>query len=128
MDDSIEYKTLESDGSDVIALTVHGKLTGDDMAGLIERLTKIQQAGRKARLYVDLSGYAGYELLFVREKLANMRTLWKAIEKCAYVVDKAWMATMIPLIDAVTPMHLRAFGSDQEPEARAWLLSDRDEG
>ena len=30
---------------------------------------------------------------------------------------------MIGLVNAVTPMHLRAFGSDQDAEARAWVLS-----
>ena len=36
-------------------LVVRGKLTGDDMAGLIASLKEIHQAGHKARLYVDLS-------------------------------------------------------------------------
>ena len=44
-----------------------------------------------------------------------------------YVIDiPSWapqMATMIGLVDAVTPMHLRAFGSDQYADARAWVLS-----
>ncbi len=41
----------------------------------------------------------------------------------SYVLDWAWMSKMIGLVDAVTPMHLRAFGHNQNEEARAWLLS-----
>ena len=117
------FVDLGTDDADVVGMKVTGKATAETISDLVERLEAIQRAGKKARLYLDLTAYDGYDLGVVKEKLAHMGTLWNGIERCAYVVDKGWMATMIGLVDAVTPMHLRAFGSDQEAEARAWVLS-----
>ena len=118
-----EFVDLGTDDLNVIALKVTGKATADTISELVARIEQIQAAGQKARLYLDLTAYDGYDLGVVKEKLAHMTTLWSGIERCAYIVDRGWMATMIGLVDAVTPMHLRAFGSDQDAEARAWVLS-----
>lgn len=123
MSSHVEYIDLGAEDPAIIALAVRGKITGDDMAALIKKIELIREHGHKARLYLDLSDYTGYELPVVREKLMHMGTLWGGIEKCAYVVDKTWMSTMIGLIDAVTPMHLRAFSTDQDAEARAWVTA-----
>ena len=123
MNESLQFLDLGSDDPTVVGLAIHGKLTGADMAQLIEVLERIRADGHKARLYVDLTDYQGYELPVVREKLAHMGTLWHGIERCAYLVDKGWMTTAIGLVDAVTPMHLRAFTSDHAAEARAWLMA-----
>lgn len=53
-----------------------------------------------------------------------MRTLWSTVSKCAYVVDAGWIKNRVPLFDAVTPMHLRAFGHDEAEGAQAWILAD----
>jgi hypothetical protein len=118
-----EFVDLGTDDASVIGMKVTGKATAETISNLVERLEQIKGAGKKARLYIDLTAYEGYDLGMVKEKLAHIVTLWSGIERCAYVVDKAWMATMIGLVDAVTPMHLRAFGSDHDAEARAWVLS-----
>lgn len=118
-----EFVDLGTNEPSVVGMKVTGKATAETISELVERLEQIQGAGKKARLYIDLTAYDGYDLGVVKEKLAHMGTLWSGIERCAYVVDKGWMATMIGLVDAVTPMHLRAFGSDQDADARAWVLS-----
>lgn len=123
MSSGIEYLDLGAEDPAVIALAVRGKITGDDMAALIEKIEIVREQGHKARLYLDLSEYTGYELPVVREKLMHMGTLWGGIEKCAYLVDKAWMTQMIGLVDAVTPMHLQAYSTDQGADARAWVMS-----
>ena len=126
MSSSIEYIDLGAEDPAVIGLAVHGKITGDDMAALIQKIQTVQEQGKKARLYIDLSEYSGYELPVVREKLAHIGTLWGGISKCAYVVDKAWMTNMIGLVDAVTPMHLKAYSIEDAADARAWVAA-RDE-
>lgn len=119
----LEFIDLGTDDPNVIGLKATGKATAEDITRLVERLDNIQASGHKARLYLDLTGYQGYELPVVKEKLAHMGTFWSSIDRCAYVVDNAWMSTVIGLIDAVTPMHLRAFGTDQDTEARSWVIS-----
>ena len=122
MNKNTEFVDLGTNDTNVIGLKVVGKANADTITELVERLENIKASGHKARIYLDLSEYEGFELSLVKEKLAHVSTLWSSIERCAYVVDKSWMATAIGLVDAVTPMHLQAFSGDQDAEARAWVL------
>jgi hypothetical protein len=126
MTSGLRFIDMGVDDPDVIALAAQGKITGDDMARLIEALETRMAQGHKARLYIDLSEYTGYELPVVKQKLSHMGTLWNGIAKCAYVVDKGWMTKAIGLVDAITPMHLRAFTADERAAARAWILAPDD--
>lgn len=123
MTDRTEFLDLGTDDASVIGMRVTGKATAETITNLVERLEQINGGGKKVRLYLDLTDYDGSDLGVVKEKLAHMATLCSGIERCAYVVDTGWIATMIGLVDAVTPMHLRAFDSDHDAEARAWVLS-----
>ena len=120
-----EFIDLGSDDPRVIAMRITGKLQAEAITELVERLEAVSSTGQKSLLYIDLVTFEGYELAVVREKLAHIRILWNGIERCAYVLDLAWLSKMIGLVDAVTPMHLRAFGHDEDEEARAWLLSGK---
>ncbi len=123
MDSGFEFIDLGTDNPSVIAMRITGRLHAEVITELVERLEAVSATGQKSLLYIDLVTFEGSDLGVVREKLANMRILWNGIERLAYVLDLAWMSKMIGLVDAVTPMHLRAFGHDQDEEARAWLLS-----
>jgi hypothetical protein len=122
MSNSIETIKI-ADDPNVIGVKLTGKLTGDSMAEFLDRIEQIKSAGGKARVYIDMSAYDGFEMPVVREKAAHMGTLWSSIDRCAYVVDKAWISKAIGLVDAVTPMHLKAFASDEDAAARAWVIS-----
>lgn len=122
MNNKTQFLDLGSKYVNVIGLKISGKATADTISELVERLESIQASGQKARLYLDLSDYDGFEMSVVKEKLAHFGTLWNSIERCAYVIDQSWMSTVIDLVDAVTPMHLQAFSSDQDAEARSWVL------
>jgi len=124
MSTTAKYVDLGTEASNVIGWRVSGTLTAEDMAEFLERLEAVTADGGKARVYIDMTGYEGWELGVAREKLAHMSTLWNSLERVAYVVDKGWMSGAIGLVDALTPMHLRAFGSDEAEEAKAWVLSD----
>ncbi len=123
LDSGFEFIDLGTDDPRVIAMRINGKLHAEVITELVERLEAVFATGQKSLLYIDLVTFEGYELAVVREKLAHIRILWNGIERLAYVLDWAWMSKMIGLVDAVTPMHLRAFGHDEDEEARAWLLS-----
>ena len=122
-DGGFEFIDIGTDDPRVIAMRITGKLHAESITELVDRMEAVSATGQKSLLYIDLQTFEGSELGVVREKLANMRTLWTGIERLAYVLDVEWMSKMIGLVDAVTPMHLRAFGHDQDEEARAWLLS-----
>jgi hypothetical protein len=124
MKSGVAHFDIGAPADNLLALKVEGRIAGDAIDELVERLKAIAAKGKKARLYVDLTSYEGYERSVVKEKLAHFGTLWGSIERVAYVVDIAWMTSAIHLVDAVTPIHIRAFSSDKAKEARAWLLED----
>lgn len=122
-DTGTEYLDLGPDHPNAIGFKVTGKFTGAGMVDLIGRIEEVTSRGEKARLFVDMTDYAGWEIEVAKEKFEHMSTLWNGIGRVAYVVDNLWMANWIGLVDAVTPMHIRAFTADQADEAREWLLA-----
>ena len=123
MSDGLEFVDMGTDDPNVFGCKVNGNLSGEDMNAFAERVEAIRVAGNKARIYVDVTSYSGlFEMSVTKEKFAAMSTFWNGIGKLAYVVDKDWMAKWIALVDAVTPMHLRAFEQDEGEHAKAWLL------
>lgn len=122
MSKNAEFVDLGTNDKNVIGLKVAGKATAGTITELVERLENIKASGQKAKVYLDLTEYDGFELSVVKEKLAHFSTLWNSIERCAYVIDGSWMSTVIGLVDAVTPMHLQAFSSEQDAQARKWVL------
>lgn len=120
----IEYLDIGSSKPKVIAIRASGETTGEAMHEFIERIKSAQAEHGKIRLYIDLTGYEGFEWSVVGEKLANFRTLMTSFDRLAYVVDKQWMASWISLVDAVTPMQFRAFKSDESDAAIAWVTGD----
>lgn len=123
MSTGIETIDLGTDDPNVVAIKITGEFTGEAMQEFIARIEEIRAAGNKALVYIDLLGYEGQELAVAKNKLANISTLWTGIERMAYVVEAAWMMKAMKLIDAVTPMHFRAFGADEDAAARAWVVS-----
>ena len=119
----MEPMDLGTDDPRVIALRVTGKVTGESMARFIEQLQQIRDSGQKALVYLDLATFEGSEFAVAREKLSNMSTLWSGIERMAYVLDIQWITRMMGLVDAVTPMHIRAFSHDEAEAARNWVLT-----
>lgn len=118
----VEFTDLNTDNPNAFGMIFRGRVTAEAMAGMIERIERVQASGGKARIYVDMTQYEGWDLGVAKEKLAHIGTLWGGIERLAYVVDREWMAKWIGVIDAVTPMHVRAFEHDEKEEARTWLL------
>ena len=113
-----EFVDLGTDDASVVGMKVTGKATAETISELVERLEQIQGAGKKARLYLDLTAYDGCDLGVVEEKLAHMGTLWSGIERCAYVFDKGWMATMIGLVSVITVIEGAIFKQFEGPRSR----------
>lgn len=124
MHDTYEFFSLHTDRPHTFGFRVRGKLTTKAMAAFISRLEEIRNDGGRARCYIDLVRYVGFELGAFREKLQHMKTLWHTLDRVAYVIDPAWMSAAVNLIDAFTPMHIRAFDHSCEDEAMTWLLAE----
>ncbi|MCP4380809.1 MAG: STAS/SEC14 domain-containing protein [Hyphomicrobiales bacterium] len=122
--DGIEFIDLGSNEPGLVAVKVKGEITGAAMAAFVSRVEALHAAHDKLRLFVDMTEYSGFEWAVVQEKLANFRTLMTSFDRLAYVVDADWMATWIGLVDAVTPMHIRAFKPADRQKAIDWVLAN----
>lgn len=118
----MQYIDIGADTSNVVAVAATGEISADAMADFIQKIETHSTDGEKLRLFVDMTGYTGFEWGVVPEKLAHLRTLLTSFDRIAYVVDRGWMATGIGLVDALTPMSLRAFSAEDRDEAVAWVL------
>jgi hypothetical protein len=125
---AIQFSDLESGDPRVVGAVVQGKLTADDMVAFNRRISAVRAGGSRALVYLDLVGYEGQELIGVaRQKLGHMSDLWSGIERLAYVVDREWILKLAGLIDAITPMHFRAYAADEAEEARRWVRGEAGE-
>jgi hypothetical protein len=118
----MRFVDIGSDDPRVVACIIEGKFTAEDMAAFNDRITAIRDSGTKALVYLDLAGYEGQEFGVAKEKLGNMGTLWGGIERIAYVVPHEWMLSLVGVIDALTPMHFRAFSADDAEDGKRWVL------
>jgi hypothetical protein len=105
----------------IVAVEIDGHFTADDMRLFMERLHEITNRGEKALVYQDIQGYEGVDIGAVTEKLKNMGTLWKGIEKIAVVGDTRWMEIYISIIAPITPQQIKHFPAAQKDAAFAWL-------
>ncbi len=107
----------------MIAFEIHGKVTEDDMRGVLERIQRIVDRGEKALVFEALIDLDGVAFAAIWEKMKHMGVLWKGIEKAAVLSDTGFFRSMVDgLMDAVTPMDLSAFELSQRDDAWAWLL------
>ena len=118
----MQYINIGAGSPNVVAIAAEGEISADAMEAFIDKIEARRADGDKLRLFVDMTGYTGFEWGVVPEKLAHLRTLLTSFDRIAYVVDREWMATGIELVDALTPMSLQAFGSEDRDKAIAWVL------
>lgn len=80
--------------------------------------------GKKARLYIDMTRYDGFELGVATEKLKHFGRLWNAFDKYAVVGDQRWMEIWIKIDDPITSQQIRHFHPEKNDEAWVWLLEE----
>jgi hypothetical protein len=120
-DSGIRFITPPQPDERVLAYELTGNFTGDDMRTFIERLEKISSSGQKALLYQDMAEYGSVDLEAIQEKLKNLGTIWRAVEKIAVVGDARWLEIYIGIMDHLTPQQMKYFDRAQKDEAFAWL-------
>jgi hypothetical protein len=106
----------------LIAYELSGNFTGDDMRTFIERLEKVSSGGHKALLYQDMSDRGGVDFEAITEKLKNLGTIWRAVEKIAIVGDARWLEIYIGIVDHLTPQQMKYFDRSEKDDAFAWLI------
>jgi hypothetical protein len=112
----------------VVAVEMKGEMTGEDMKAMVERFQAVLDRGEKALLFIDMTGYEGFELGVIGEKFKNIGMLWNALDKYAVVGDKRWMEAWIKIIDPLTSPQIKHFQPEETEAAWAWLLASESVG
>jgi hypothetical protein len=110
---------------DVFALTVTGRITGDDLAEMMERLDKAMANHDQVHVFVETRSLDGIEISDLPSYLADALPLFRKLRRfgrVAVVADQAWVRAATRLESAVLPgISYRVFEPDQRDEALAWV-------
>lgn len=113
---------------DVMALIVSGKITGDDLDRLMDRLDAILAAHEQIHLFVETRDIEGLELSSLPSYTARALPLFGKLGRfgrVAVVADQAWVRAGTRIESAMLPfISYRTFEPCARDEALAWVKGD----
>lgn len=120
--------------SDVIAITVSGKITGADLDAIMNRLDRAFEAtdasDGKVHVFVETQGIDGINISSLTSYAARAMPLFGKLSRfgrVAVVADQAWIRLGTRLESMVLPfISYRVFEPDGRDEALAWVTGGDD--
>lgn len=110
---------------DVIALRVSGKITGNDLDAIMDRLDAVMASQDKLHLFVETQGIDGIELNGLPAYLNRAMELFGKLAmfgRVAVVADQAWVRAGTRLESALLPsIRYRVYTPNEREEALAWV-------
>lgn len=110
---------------DVIALRVSGKITGNDLDAIMDRLDAVMASQDKVHLFVETQGIGGIELNGLPAYLNRAMELFGKLAmfgRVAVVADQAWVRAGTRLESALLPsIRYRVYTPNEREEALAWV-------
>ena len=117
-------KMLDFDDAEggILAYSIDGGDISDDAAAIIwQRFDDAQAAGRKIRLYAEMSAIPKVSGKLVADKLKRLGAIFTTMDRMAIVGDAGWMDIYAKIVDPITRFDVKHFTSEQKEEAVAWL-------
>lgn len=110
---------------DVLAMVVSGKISGDDLDTIMDRLDEIMASHDKVHLYTETRGISGLELASLGRYAARALPLLGKLNRfgrIASVSDQAWVRWGTGMESAVLPfIRYRTFPIEEAEAALAWV-------
>ena len=115
---------IEAPG-DVIALKIAGKITGEDLDRIMDRVDETMTAHETVHVFVETEGISGIELTAMPEHMRRAFPLFGKLSRfgrVAVVADQAWIRAGTRLESAMLPnIKYRTYMPDERDEALAWV-------
>jgi hypothetical protein len=112
---------------DVLAVTISGQITGDDLATTMERLEEAFARHDKVHVFVETRSLAGIELSDLAAHVARAMPMFGKLQRfgrVAVVADQAWVRGATRVESVVLPgISYRVFEPEQRDEALAWVTT-----
>jgi hypothetical protein len=110
---------------DVLAIKVSHKITGSDLASIMDRLDDLLEHNRKTHVFVESQAIDGIELSGLPSYVGRAMPLFTKLERfgrVAVVADQAWIRLGTEIESALLPsISYRTFTPDRREEALAWV-------
>ena len=111
---------------DVLALTMSGTITGEDLDAVMERTERIMAAHPKIHVFVETDSIGGLQLSALPHHFARAWPMLGQLHRfgrVAVVADQAWMRGVTRAESALLPLvSYRVFEPAQRDEALAWAF------
>ncbi len=111
--------------ADVLALTIAGTISGDDLDRIIDRLDAAMAADGKLHIFVETRGIVGIELSGLPAYAARAWPLFGKLARfgrVAVVADQRWLRAGTRIESALLPgIDYRVFEPAQRDAALAWV-------
>lgn len=106
----------------ILAYSIDGGDISDDAAAIIwQRFDDAKAAGKKIRLYAEMSAIPKVSGKLVTDKLKRLGAIFTTMDRMAIVGDAGWMDIYAKIVDPITRFDVKHFTSEQKEEAVAWL-------
>jgi len=117
----------------VLAVVVSGRITGGDLASMMERLDRAMAGRGKVHVFVETRSLDGIEISGLSSYVTDALPMFGKLRRfgrVAVVADQAWVRVATRLESLLLPgISYRVFDPDERDEALAWVLeahSDQD--
>lgn len=111
---------------DVIAVAIVGKVTGADLAAVMDRLDVSLAAHDRVHVFVETRALDAIEVSGLAAHIARATPLFGQLRRfgrVAVVADQAWVRAGTRVESALLPfVSYRVFKPEQRDEALAWVL------
>lgn len=122
--------TFHEAPADVLALTVEGKLTGEELSRIMDRLEEALAANDKLHLFIEVLGFDWLELKALPSYMARAMPLFGKLRqfgRVAVVADQAWIRVGTRMESAILPfIAYRVF--EPAERAAAWAFATGEDG
>ncbi|HWT43272.1 MAG TPA: STAS/SEC14 domain-containing protein [Sphingopyxis sp.] len=110
---------------DVLAVRIHGKITGKELAEIMDRLDAAMATNEKVHVYVETRSIDGIEIAGLGAHLARAAPLMRKLDqfgRVAVVADQLWIRALTRIESALLPhISYRVFETEDRGAALMWV-------
>ena len=117
--------TILDSAPDVLAMTIEGSLTGDDLTRMLDRLEPMLEAGGKTHLFIETRSIDALQWSALPAYTARAMPLLGKLDRVgrvAVVADQLWIRAATRAESAILPfITYRVFEPAERADALAWV-------
>ena len=110
---------------DVLAVRIDGKITGEDLASIMDRLDTAMAANETLHVYAETRSIDGIEISGLAAHIARAAPLFAKLDRfgcVAVVADQVWIRALTRIESALLPhISYRVFKPEDRGAALTWV-------